>query len=58
MSNESVETGWKRFLERLKQLWGRSRGSDVPAGAVTTSIAATSATPASGESPAPNPGSP
>lgn len=23
MSNHAVETGWQRFLDRLKQLWGQ-----------------------------------
>jgi len=23
MSNHAVETGWQRFLDRLKQLWGK-----------------------------------
>lgn len=57
MSNELVETGWKRFLDRLRQLWG-TRSADVPAAAAATATAGTSATPAPGESPAPNPGSP
>jgi hypothetical protein len=25
MSTDSRETGWQRFLDRLKQLWGNSR---------------------------------
>jgi hypothetical protein len=25
MSNDSRETGWQRFLDRLKRLWGNSR---------------------------------
>jgi hypothetical protein len=25
MSNDARETGWQRFLDRLKQLWGKSR---------------------------------
>jgi hypothetical protein len=39
MSNELVETGWQRFLERLKQLWGKSRNSDLPATATRTAVA-------------------
>lgn len=23
MRSEAVETGWQRFLDRLKQLWGK-----------------------------------
>lgn len=38
MSNELVETGWQRFLQRLKQLWGKSRNSDLPAAATSTPI--------------------
>jgi hypothetical protein len=29
VSNDARETGWQRFLDRLKQLWGRSRRSDL-----------------------------
>jgi len=25
MSDDARETGWQRFLDRLKQLWGNSR---------------------------------
>jgi hypothetical protein len=25
MGNDARETGWQRFLDRLKQLWGKSR---------------------------------
>jgi hypothetical protein len=25
MGNDVRETGWQRFLDRLKQLWGKSR---------------------------------
>jgi hypothetical protein len=25
MSSDARETGWQRFLDRLKQLWGNSR---------------------------------
>ncbi len=39
MSNELVETGWQRFLERLKQLWGKSRNPDLPAAATRTAVA-------------------
>lgn len=38
MSNEVVETGWQRFLQRLKQLWGKSRASDLPATAASKAI--------------------
>jgi hypothetical protein len=38
MSSELVETGWQRFLQRLKQLWGKSRNSDLPAAATSTAI--------------------
>lgn len=40
MSNELVETGWQRFLQRLKQLWGKSPNSDLPAAAAGTAIPA------------------
>jgi hypothetical protein len=58
MSNELVETGWKRFLDRLRQLWGKSRGAGVPAAAATTAIAETHAPLVPEEPSAPNPGSP
>lgn len=37
MSDGTVANGWQRFLDRLKQLWGKSRRGDLtptgPAGA-------------------------
>lgn len=57
MSNELVETGWKRFLERLKRLWGRLRDPDVPSATAATAVAGTSANHACVESAAPHPGS-
>jgi hypothetical protein len=37
MSNDPRETGWQRFLDRLKQLWGKSRrGGFTP---VSTALA-------------------
>jgi hypothetical protein len=30
MGKNSVEAGWQRFLDRLKQLWGKLRGGEVP----------------------------
>lgn len=31
MSGDAVETGWQRFLDRLKQLWGKlAQGDKVP----------------------------
>jgi hypothetical protein len=30
MGKNSIEPGWQRFLVRLKQLWGKLRGGDVP----------------------------
>jgi hypothetical protein len=26
MSHDSMESGWERFLERLRRLWGSLRG--------------------------------
>ena len=31
MVSELVETGWQRFLDRLKQLWGKPGRRDLPA---------------------------
>ncbi len=57
MSNELVETGWQRFLERLKQLWGKSRNSDLPAAATHTAVAEATGVPGTtAEAPAPKPG--
>jgi hypothetical protein len=34
MSTHTVETGWQRFLDRLKQLWGKlGQSGGSPAGA-------------------------
>jgi hypothetical protein len=34
MSSHAVETGWQRFLDRLKQLWGKlGQGGKFPAAA-------------------------
>lgn len=57
MSNQLAETGWKRFLDRLKQLWGKSERADVPAAvARTTDADGASTPPALGDTPAPSPG--
>ena len=35
MSGHAVETGWQRFLDRLKQLWGKlGQGGKSPAAAL------------------------
>jgi hypothetical protein len=36
MGKNSIEPGWQRFLDRLKQLWGKLCGSDIPQTTVTT----------------------
>lgn len=57
MSNELVESGWQRFLERLKQLWGKSRNSDLPAAATSTAVAEGRGLPCTAaEAPVPKPG--
>ena len=33
MSNHAVEAGWQRFLDRLKQLWGKLSQGDKPSAA-------------------------
>lgn len=34
MSSHAIETGWQRFLDRLKQLWGKlGQGGKTPAAA-------------------------
>jgi hypothetical protein len=57
MSNEVIETGWKRFLDRLRRLWGKFRDRDIPAAAAATAVEGTSATPAPAQTPAPSLGS-
>lgn len=57
MSTELIETGWQRFVEKLKQLWGKSRNPDRPAAAITTAVAeGTGAPSATAEAPALKPG--
>ena len=29
MSDGTLQKGWQRFLDRLKQLWGKSRPGDL-----------------------------
>jgi hypothetical protein len=38
MGNRSVEDDWQRFLDRLKRLWGKLRGGDIPNTAVITAV--------------------
>jgi hypothetical protein len=33
MSDHAVETGWQRFLDRLKQLWGKLGQGHEPSAA-------------------------
>jgi hypothetical protein len=30
MLNNAVKDGWQRFLDRLRQMWGKPRGSELP----------------------------
>jgi hypothetical protein len=30
MKSNAIKDGWQRFLEKLKQLWGRPSGAEVP----------------------------
>ena len=54
MSSELVETGRQRFLDRLKQLWGKSRNPDLPTAAI--GMAAAEERGATAETPTPKPG--
>ena len=36
MRKNSIEAGWQRFLDRLKELWGKLRGGDLPQTTVNT----------------------
>ena len=38
MAKNSIEPGWQGFLDRLKQLWGKLRGDDVPQTTVNTAL--------------------
>jgi hypothetical protein len=59
MSNQLPETGWKRFLDRLKRLWGKSDRADVPAAAASaTDVHGASTPPALGDTPASSLGGP
>jgi len=55
MSSDARETGWQRFLDRLKQLWGNSRrGALTPLSTAMAADPGTSAV-ASAERPPQNP---
>lgn len=58
MSIQLAETGWKRFLDRLRQLWGKSDRADLPAAAAGATDAPGTSTGASGKTPEPSPGGP
>lgn len=59
MSHQLGETGWQRFLDRLKQLWGKSRSADLPAAAAAEADAHGASVPrALGETPAPGSAAP
>lgn len=59
MSNQLHETGWQRFLDRLKQLWGKSVRADVPAAAASVTDGRGASGPrASGDTRASGPGGP
>lgn len=55
MSQQLTETGWQRFLDRLKQLWGKSGRADLPAAAADAAHAHGASIPrALDEKPAPD----
>lgn len=57
MSSELIETGWQHFLDRLKQLWAKSRNSDLPTTAIDTGATEElGAACTTAETPAPKPG--
>ena len=59
MSNQVRETGWQRFIDRLKQLWGKAGPADLPAATASAAEAEGAGTPrGAADSPAPSPGSP
>jgi hypothetical protein len=45
MPNNAVEDGWQRFLERLRQLWGKQRDGQFPKPFVTAAAACFTAAP-------------
>jgi hypothetical protein len=49
MLNQLVETGWQRFLDRLKQLLGKPGRSDLPVEASATDALGASTPGASGD---------
>jgi hypothetical protein len=30
MGNNAIKDGWQRFLDRLRRMWGKPRGGDLP----------------------------
>lgn len=59
MLSQLVETGWQRFLDRLKQLLGKADRSDLPAAPASATDAPGASTPrASGDTPVPSTGGP
>ena len=59
MSNQLRETGWQRFLDRLKQFWGKASRADLPAATASATEADEASAPReSADTPAPSPGSP
>lgn len=59
MSNRLVKTGWQRFLDRLKQPWGKSGQAVLPAAAASRIDANGASGPgASDKTPAPSPSGP
>ena len=59
MSNQLRETGWQRFLDRLKQFWGKAGGAELPAATASATEADEASAPrGSAETPAPSQGSP
>jgi hypothetical protein len=38
MLNNAVKDGWQRFLDRLRRMWGKPRGGELPKTAVRAAL--------------------
>jgi hypothetical protein len=38
MRNDAIRDGWQRFLERLRRMWGKPRGGELPKAAVRAAV--------------------
>jgi len=58
MLHQLGETGWQRFLDRLKQLWGKSSSAELPPAAASATDVHGASTPRASVTPRHGPGAP